>query len=108
MGALAIALVIMAVIFFCAVLLVAAGRWSHAANKRAGTTAHPMAPSYTPQSRHTEYYRPEEEQRKEDTPSVSAKSERNRQPLPRCPLCDAAVGFDDDKCPKCRHVLRDF
>lgn len=68
---------------------------------------HPQAPSYRQQSEHMEYYRPEGVGHEPSKPRLPAvKRDPRKEPLPHCPLCDAAVGFDDSVCPKCRHSLK--
>jgi len=109
MGALAISLVVIAAIVFLALVLLILSRRSPAQSQQAVGTMHPSAPKYTQQSQHTEYYRPKDKKGRDDAaPSRPAKRDRRDAPLPRCPLCNAAVGFDDDRCPKCKYVLKDL
>jgi len=108
MGALAIVLVVIAVIVLTALLLLVLSRRPAVREQRIATTAHPAAPDYVPRSQHTEYYRPRtaEDKGPRETPMTTTNGP-SRRPLPRCPLCNAAVGFDDLHCPKCKHVLKD-
>lgn len=107
MGALAISLVVIVIVIFLALIVLALGRRSPLKSQEVVTTTHPSAPDYIPRSQHTEYYRPGETSEKpETTPSAIAGHKPKKEHLPRCPLCNAAVGFDDERCPKCKHVLR--
>lgn len=110
MGTLAVALVIVvAVIAASSLALLALRRRRAAPVRHVPAPVHPHAPLYRLQAQHTDYYRPLE--RKEASaahPSAMDKGHPQKERLPHCPLCNAAVGFDDVRCPKCKHDLKDF
>jgi hypothetical protein len=78
-------------------------------------SAHPSAPAYMPHSASSEYYRPGDRKPPDDAPApkeapgtMKDKSDPRKAPLPRCPVCDAAIGYAQERCPRCGHVLRPF
>ncbi len=110
MGALTIALAAVTVIAVLSLLvLVTLRRHRCAPGQESPSPPHPQAPAYKQQTQHAEYYRPRE-MKVSSTPPLAKPEERDprKQALPHCPLCNAAVGFDDERCPKCRHVLKDI
>ena len=59
-------------------------------------------PQYARDSCSTEYYRPDDK----STSSVNAcekpvSTNPRAAPLPRCPRCEAAIGYNDPRCCKC-------
>jgi len=77
--------------------------------------AHPSAPAYMPHVSSSEYYRPGDRKPSSDVhapeePPRAKKDESDprKAPLPRCPVCDAAIGYGQERCPRCGHVLRPF
>jgi hypothetical protein len=110
MGTLAVALVIVvAVIAASSLALLVLRRRRAAAFGDVSVPVHPHAPLYRRQAQHTDYYRPlETKESSRAHPSVTERHRPREERLPHCPLCNAAVGFDDVRCPKCRHDLKDF
>lgn len=109
MGALGVALAIIVVIVIVSLsaFIALRGRQARPPAQQAPNKVHPHAPSYRRQAENIEYYRPGDT-REAQAPSSARPETRDlkKGPLPHCPLCDAAVGFDDVRCPKCRHVLK--
>jgi hypothetical protein len=77
--------------------------------------SHPSAPAYMPHVSSSEYYRPGDSKppgdaRAPEKPPRAEKGESDlrKAPLPRCPVCDAAIGYAQERCPRCGHVLRPF
>jgi hypothetical protein len=99
-----VALVILVIVALLALVLMR-GRRVVQANPPVGSV-HPQAPAYRLHSQLIEYYRPQEKKAEMvATPSAAGKRDPRKEPLPHCPLCNAAVGFEDKTCPKCRHEL---
>lgn len=109
MGALGIALVVVALILLVMLAIVILTRRRLPRGARYTPQAHPGAPAYTPQSEHTEYHRPREKGQEAGTHSPeSMKRDPRLEPLPHCPLCYAAIGYEDKRCSKCGHILREL
>jgi len=109
MGTLAVALVIVvAVIAAFSLSLFALRRRRATVAGHVLPPVHPHAPLYRQQAKHADYYRPID---REDAPAAypsAARQDPRGKRLPHCPLCNAAVGFDDIRCTKCGHDLKDF
>lgn len=110
MDALAAVLIILVVLVLLALIVFAVLK----TRSRAPTppTAHTHAsnvPGYTHDPRHMEYYRPQIS-RQDDArpkPEPPRPNDPRKEPLPRCPSCGAAIGYDDERCYKCGLVLKE-
>jgi hypothetical protein len=68
-----------------------------------------QGPQYRHEQAHQEYFR-----RSEDPQTDSQHSQPQKRPsndprfesLPRCSKCGSAIGYNDEKCPKCAAPLR--
>lgn len=108
MGTLEVLLIVLVAATIMALLLLVALRARRVApaTPPAGPV-HPQAPVYKQHSEHVEYYRPQEKKADpEAAPPVAIKRDPRKEPLPHCPLCNAAIGFEDKVCPKCKHTLK--
>ncbi len=109
MDALAAVLIVMAALILMALIAFALIRTR--ANAPALPVAHTHSqnvPGYTHDPRHMEYYRPQithQEQPPAETVRASSGDPRKK-PLPRCPSCGTAIGYDDERCHKCGLTLR--
>lgn len=64
-------------------------------------------PEYSLQVHKVEYFRPGGGTTMATAaPSTARERDPRAEPLPHCPRCNAAVGFDDRTCPRCRCELR--
>ena len=73
------------------------------------TARQPLAsgPSYTRDPTHADYYRPNLDTNRGKPVPIGAKQNDPRNvPLPKCPQCGVAVGFEESKCTKCGHALK--
>jgi len=73
-------------------------------------THSPNVPGYTHDPRHMEYYRPQighMEVPPQSTDEAAKTRDPRKKPLPRCPGCGTAIGFDDERCHKCGLTLKD-
>lgn len=100
-------LVALIILVIAALLVLVALRGRSAVQAAPPTgSVHPQAPAYRLHSQLVEYYRPQEKKAETATaPPAAAKRDQRKEPLPHCPLCNAAVGFEDKVCPKCKHEL---
>lgn len=72
------------------------------------TARQPLAsgPSYTHDPKHADYYRSNlDTNHAEPIPRARQNDPRNV-PLPKCPQCGAAVGYEQSNCAKCGHALK--
>ncbi|HEX7391957.1 MAG TPA: hypothetical protein VF374_03290 [Thermoplasmata archaeon] len=73
-------------------------------------THSPNVPGYTHDPRHMEYYRPQIghiEVPPQSPAEAATTRDPRKEPLPRCPGCGTAIGFDDERCQKCGLTLKD-
>ena len=73
------------------------------------TAQRPLAsgPTYTHNPTHADYYRPDlDTNREKPMPKGAEQTDPRNVPLPKCPQCGAAAGFEEPKCTKCGHSLK--
>jgi hypothetical protein len=64
-------------------------------------------PRYAHNPAHADYYRPNlDTNREKPIPRGAKQNDPRYVPLPKCPQCGAAAGFEESKCAKCGHSLR--
>lgn len=110
MDAFAAVLIVMAALVLLALIAFAIIR------TRASTPTTPIAhthasnvPGYTHDPRHMEYYRPQitHQEQAPTMPEPVKPNDPRKEPLPRCPACGTAIGYDDERCHKCGLTLKE-
>lgn len=111
MDALAAVLIVMVALVLLALIAFAVIRTrATAPDMPIAHTHSPNVPGYTHDPRHMEYYRPQID--REETPApgpteAAKPRDPRKEPLPRCPGCGTAIGYDDERCHKCGLQLKD-
>lgn len=70
-----------------------------------------QGPQYRHEQTHQEYFRRPEDRQMDPQHSLPQENLRNDprlEPLPRCSKCGSAIGYNEEKCPKCATPLRVF